>query len=374
MPSELLARCPAWLCGMPQQALAALQTDDAVLRLALYCVVGLTALTLLVMLQVLLLSEVAKRRARRRQQFNDLWRPYFALCSLADTLPEAAAPPARTQELWFLLQWNRTQMQLRGASQQRMNQALLALGMHRRALELLRGRVRARLIGLTCLRHLGDAQYWDAVQPLLHSRNTVVSLAAAQTLVAMNPDRAMQIILPAATRRLDWALPRLANLCLQAGEQAVTLPLMMVLNDLGSSGHRRLVALLVHCDSRHAAPWARARLDESASAEQLQVALRCLGELGDPRDRPRLQLALTHEQANVRLAALQALHKQAGRDDDVLFVPLLSDSSWWVRQAAADSLASMPGATPERLTRLLLQVRDRYGQDALRRALAETQR
>jgi HEAT repeat protein len=76
----------------------------------------------------------------------------------------------------------------------------------------------------------------------------------------------------------------------------------------------------------------------------------------------------------VRLAALQALHKQARREDSELFLPLLSDSSWWVRQAAADSLAAMPGATLEGLQHMLEQVRDRYGRDALRRAIAEVRR
>ena len=43
------------------------------LQLALYCAFGLGALTLLVLLQVLLLGELSRRRAVRRQQFNEQW-------------------------------------------------------------------------------------------------------------------------------------------------------------------------------------------------------------------------------------------------------------------------------------------------------------
>jgi len=136
----------------------------------------------------------------------------------------------------------------------------------------------------------------------------------------------------------------------------------------------RLIPLLVHGDPRHAAPWARARLEENAPPEQLQVALRCLCELGDPRDRARLIRALQHENADVRLAALQAVHKQARSDDSQVFMPLLGDSSWWVRQAAADNLATLPGVTAEQLQSLLAKVDDRYGRDALLRAIAETRR
>ncbi len=374
MLSEWLARCPRWLCETPANAWAQLWPEDRMLQLALYCALGLGTLTVLVLLQVLLLGEVSRRRTVRRQQFNEQWRPFFALCSLSDELPPSHAPLPRRRQLWFLLQWNRTQLQLRGAARERMNRALIALGMDRQALNLLRGRVRSKLIGLTCLRHLADPAHWQAVQPLLLSRNSIVALSAAQTLVAMDASKAMALILPAAVNRPDWALPRLISLCQQAGEQAVTTPLLIVLSSSEDPRRERLVPLLVQGDPRHAAPWARARLDEGASAEYLQVALRCLCELGDPRDRHRLLRALQHEQDSVRLAALQALHKQARREDSELFLPLLSDSSWWVRQAAADSLATLPGASTEALQQLLEQVHDRYGRDALRRAIAEVRR
>lgn len=374
MLSDWLAHCPPWLCEAPGRAWASLWPEDRMLQLALYCALGLGALTLLVLMQVLVLGEIFRRRAVRRQQFNEQWRPFFALCSLSDEMPPTHAPLPRRRQLWFLLQWNRTQLQLRGAARERMNRALIALGMDHHALSLLRGQVRGKLIGLTCLRHLADPVHWNAVQPLLLSRNSIVALAAAQTLVAMDAAKAMQLILPAAVDRPDWALPRLTSLCQQAGEQAVTTPLLIVLSSSEDPRRERLVPLLVQGDPRHAAPWARARLNEDASAEQLQVALRCLSELGDPRDRPRLLRALQHDQPDVRLAALQALHKQARGDDGEVFLPLLSDSSWWVRQAAADSLATMPGATLEGLQRLLDQVHDRYGKDALRRAMAEVRR
>lgn len=374
MLSELAISCPVWLCELPARTWLAIWPDDGTLQLALKCALGLGTLTLLVMIQVMLLGEIARRRAARRQVFNDQWRPFFALCSLGDELPQPLPALPRGRQLWFLLQWNRTQLQLRGAARERMNRALIALHMDRHALVLLGGRVRGKLIGLTCLRHLADIAHWDAVQPLLMNRNVVVSLAAAQTLIAMDATRAMQLILPAAVTRPDWALPRLASLCQQAGEQAVTMPLLIALAGSEDPRRERLIPLLVHGDPRHAAPWARARLEEDAAPEQLQVALRCLCELADPRDRGRLLRTVKHDNPDVRLAALQALHKQARNDDSDVFLPLLGDSSWWVRQAAADSLATLPGVTPERLQELLTKVQDRYGQDALRRAIAEVRR
>nr|WP_265661262.1 DUF5691 domain-containing protein [Stutzerimonas stutzeri] len=118
--------------------------------------------------------------------------------------------------------------------------------------------------------------------------------------------------------------------------------------------------------------WTRGRL--SSSCRWRCAASASLATHATARDRPRLLRALGHEQEGVRLAALLALHKQARRGDNELFLPLLADRSWWVRQAAADSLATLPGASPDALQQLLEQVHDRYGRDALRRAIAEVRR
>ncbi|WP_421683109.1 HEAT repeat domain-containing protein [Stutzerimonas urumqiensis] len=370
MPFDALA-CPDWLCRSPLPSLwQAWLPDDFILRAAVYTALALALITLLVMVQVLLLAEVSARRQRRRQRFNDAWRPYFALCSLSDDAPEHP-PLARGQRFWFVMQWNRTQLQLRGAARERMNRALQALGLEAYVLGLLQGRVRSRLVGLTCLRYLAEPRHWDAVQPLVTNRSAIVSLAAAQTLVAMDASRAMQLLLPLATTRRDWAMPRLSSLCQQAGTQAVTAPILTVLVGAEPSVRQRLVGLLSWAEPRHAAPWSRARLDDGGTGEELQAALECLCELGDPRDRERIVRALRHEDPGVRLKAIGAFRQQARATDAEVLLPLLADRSWWVRQATADALAALPGATPERLERLLDQVTDRYGQDALRRAIAE---
>jgi len=88
------------------------------------------------------------------------------------------------------------------------------------------------------------------VQSLLLSRNVIVALSAAQTLVAMDASKAMALILPAAVNRPDWALPRLISLCQQAGEQAVTTPLLIVLSSSEDPRRERLVPLLAQGDPR----------------------------------------------------------------------------------------------------------------------------
>ncbi|HEY4555025.1 MAG TPA: HEAT repeat domain-containing protein, partial [Lysobacter sp.] len=59
------------------------------------------------------------------------------------------------------------------------------------------------------------------------------------------------------------------------------------------------------------------------------------------------------------------------RPDDVpALLALLGDRSWWVRQQAADTLVALPRMALAQLEALLGEVGDRYGREALQRAIA----
>ncbi len=378
MPSELAA-----LQQLLYQAVQVLTTlpEDPVLRFAVYSAMALAALTLAVMLQVLVLvlTELASRRERRRQAFTAQWRPCLAAWSTAhgDALPWP--PRGKQQEIWFMLLWLRLRRQVRGPSQQRLNALFEGIGMSSRVVRLLRGRgVHRRLLSLSCLQYLADSRYWSEVSPLVDDSNSVVALSAAQTLVAMDSDRAMQRVIPLVQLRRDWALPRLEALCRQAGPASVSGPLLSQLVE-GEDPPLRLAPLLVWADPNRVAPWAIRLLAEGFSAQEgrevlLCVALSCLGKRRDPRDRVLLLRWLEASSPQVRLAAVQALRRQAGPDEVSFLLERLADASWWVRQAAADALVELPSMADADIETWQQAVTDRYGQDALRRAIAERRR
>lgn len=355
---------PGWL-ALPQ---------DPVLRGAFYLACALAAVTLVLMTQVLGLSQLARRREQQRRAFQQQWRPLLAAASLSEQPPDAVAPVSANQRLWLLLLWNRTQRQLRGTARERLNRFAAQLQLDARALELIRSRsVRRRLVGLTSLRYLGEPAHWEPVEPLIRSANPSVALAAAETLVAIAPARAMALLLPLVESRRDWALPRVANLCRRAGRSAVTASLLPLLRD-DSPDSSRLSVLLEWAEPTAVAPWARTSLDAGFPSARRIAATRVLGELAHPRDRPHLARLLDDPSPDVRLAGLQALRRQLAAGDADLVQSLLSDTSWWVRQEAADALVTLPGASRQQLEQLATQLGDRYGRDALARALAERQR
>jgi HEAT repeat protein len=356
---------------MPFEWLTLLPADP-VLRLASYTAFALGGLTLAIMLQVLMLSEIASRRQRSRHRFDVVWQPRLAMCSLGYESEEEYPALPRRHRAWFLLLWNRIQRQLRGTARLRMNRLFLQLGMDRYALGLLQGRaIQRRLVALASLGFLAEETHWSAVAPLLRSRNPTVSLAAAQTLVAIGPNRAMMLLIPQIPLRLDWASPRVAALCQQAGSAAVTAPLLEALESAGADARQRLVPLLDWAEPRQAAPWARRIIDQGGEPEAILAALHCLGELGDPRDRERILDALQATDAVIRQAAVEAFRQLAQREDDVWLLPLLADRSWWVRQSVADTLLSLPGIDEKIRQHWLSSTEDRYGRDALKRAMVE---
>ena len=349
---------------------------DALLRLALIAAAALGALSLLLMLQVLRVTQASARRERRRAEFQSRWRPLLAAEALGMGEATPAAPARDLERRWWFETWTQMQATMRGESHARLNRLLCALGLDRHAAALIARRdMRARLLALACFRELGDPGYWPLLEPLLQLRNPIVSLAAADALVTIDPARAMRQILPAAIRRSDWAPARLAWLCRRAGPASVTPPLTELLRQpLPEKKRARLLALLAHADPRAMAPWARERLGDGArpgTAAERAAALEVLSALRDPVDHGRLVAATRDAEPDVRLAAAKALRAQATAHDAGRFASLLSDRAWSVRQEAAGALATLPGMTGAALEEVLGEVLDRYGREALMRAMAE---
>lgn len=370
MPSEPLWTPLAWREGL--QWVTTLP-EDPVLRLAIYSALALGGLTLLVMAQVLVVSELAARRERQRAAFVAEWHPRLVAWTLDAADPRQHSPIHQGERLWLLLLWARLHRQLRGPARERLNALFISLDLTGSVLAMLGSRrAHRRLLALACLGYLGDERFWSDVSPLLGSRNPMVALAAARALVAMDARRAMARLVPLMAQRRDLALPRLQALCRQAGPAALTPPLLKGLEGATPAQRERLAALLACADPAQVAPWARRCLVEPGEREAtLGAALACLGELSDPRDHELMSRSLLSESSRVRFAAIRALRRQARREDETLLLPHLEDRDWWVRQAAADALVGLPGITRERLAGLHDACGDRYGRDALKRALAE---
>ena len=337
---------------------------------------ALVSASLLMMAQTFAYAQLRARTAARREAFDAFWRPRLVAASLDEEPEPLPAPQNELERIWLLLLWNRLQRHLRGSAHARLNQSLRELHMQRHALhQLQRGTLAEQLSALECLRHLADPGYWKDVEPLVHDRSAAKSLAAAETLVALDAARALKLLLPLALHRHDWAHARLSILCQHAGKGATTPPLLEMLQGFSatSPAARQRVLSMVPCgEAAQLADWARRALDEdSADLPERLAAIGTLAILRDPADHARITTALAHPDAGIRLAAAWALGQQARKEDTPALLSLLGDRDWAVRQAAADVIAGLPWLDASALATLPHQVQDRYGSEALVRAISE---
>lgn len=350
--------------------------SDALLRFTLYCavVVGMMALALL--LQVLLLSTLTRRRQRHRAQLEINWRPYLAGVALGDAITKAPAL-ANAHRFWFLVLWCRMQRNLRGSPRDRLNTLLVHLGLDRFALEATReASARKQLIGLTTLRYLGHFEHWRTVADKVSDKNPIIAMAAAETLVRLDPQQAMAVLMSVMLSRNDWSSVQVATLLRSAGTAALTAKLKLELEKLLAApdhqpafARRRLLKLLPLGDQAQLAPLIR-RLLGTGEAEAVSVALKCLGENSDPRDRTAFIDHLSHPESEVRGMAAEALGSVVEARDLEALLERVTDRDWWVRQQAARAIAKIPGQR-QRLDQLSEHIADPYGREALVYAFSE---
>lgn len=366
MTANCTATVRVWGCGMP---------SDALLRIALYSALAVAVLTLLLLVYALLITSFSQRRNRTQQQFEATWRPYLAGVAVGDEVLQVPSLPV-SQRNWFLLLWCRTQRSLRGSARPRLNAMFSYLELEPVAVTAIQtGSVREQLTGLTALGYLDNLAHWELVAGRIEAANPIIALAAAKTLVSLDSERALRLLMPLFLTRADWSMVQLKMLCRLAGPLAVTAPLLSELRHykqhpatMTPHAVSRMLRLMAFADQAQLASPARDLLI-SGDATAAYWALLCLGENADPRDRDRILAHLHHAAPEVRAMAAQALQATVNSDDLMVLLPLLEDQDWWVRQQAADAVVKIPGMNRQQLQTLMAEMTDPYGREALAYAL-----
>nr|WP_269836582.1 HEAT repeat domain-containing protein [Rheinheimera soli] len=89
---------------------------------------------------------------------------------------------------------------------------------------------------------------------------------------------------------------------------------------------------------------------------------------------PLLRQQVDNPQWEVRVQLAKALARLGDRSDAPLLLKMLSDSNWWVRYRAAQSLIAMPGVEDEQLQQWQQQLTDPFAIAILLQVKEEQQR
>jgi HEAT repeat protein len=323
---------------------------DLALRLALW-VSALSLLSaVLLLVQMLLLRVVALRRDAIEQQVTEQWRAVL-LQAAADGCVTQAPLLRSSHRAAFLVLWVRMQDSLRGSARDGLNRLAEHLDVPPVARRWVRwGGAAHRMLGLSVLGHLRQADDWPLIERWLNDPRSFVSLAAARALLQLDAQRAMPLVLDEYLSRIDWAVSRLATLLKEAGPQAAGPALAERLQNTKPQHQLRLLPLARMTEAPGAGSATEAVLNTASAPPVLAAALQ---QVYGPTSLPRVRKLAAHPEWLVRSYAALALGRIGGEAEHAVLKSLLSDEQWWVRYRAAQALLALQG--PESATALLFE-------------------
>lgn len=343
------------------------EAPEAIQTFALLVAAAAALLSAAMVLAIVAMRLVYIRRARREARFLERWRPL--LLESVDAVPAHLPTVKRPDWFAFLALWNHFQESLRGGGRHRLKAVAIRLRMDLAARRLLaEGSAAEVLMAVLTLGHLGDHDSWEQLEKFALSEHPTRSLAAARSLMLIDPARAAPVLVPAFTMRADWPLPRLLAILTEAGAAAITPALAAAIDDTAPEHLPRMLALLDRAESPAVVPRIQALIERGAEDE---ILIACLKSAHVPRNRSLLAGLTRHPSWQVRTQAARAFALAARPGDEKLLVALLSDRVWWVRRRAAEALAGLPFVSREDLLRSRASVSDRFGQNMLDQVIAE---
>jgi hypothetical protein len=341
--------------------------SDAYSGFAATVSVGALALAALLLVTITLLRTRRRWNAVRLAREEARWRQVLLLAMEA---PEADLPPIPRGLLPdFASYWNRIRASLKGDAAQ-----YLAIPLRRKGLELPliamlgSGSLRRGLIAATTLGYLQARNAWEPLSRLARHRSPELSSTAAQALLRIDPDAALDLLAADIVGRDDWSLARLGSLFRELGPDAITPGLVRIIATQPRRGVHRIVRLARFGHRSHMGVAVREWLRTSGDAQVLASALDYI-EGAD--DMVQVRGAARHGDFRVRLAAARALGRVGSRAELAVLLELLRDPKWWVRYHAARAITALHGLDPAEVEALQRQAADRFAADMLAHALAD---
>jgi HEAT repeat protein len=334
---------------------------------ALWMTIASIAASLLLLLYTLELRLRRRLLERRRANVIAHWRAV-----ISDAVTGAAVRKSqklrRNERQEFLRLWVYTRSMVDGAAAERLIALARTLGLP----ELVRkqasnAHVGVRLMAIQAQGYLRDPANFAELEAATDDANALVSVVAAEALVAIDADRAAARLIPKIPSRRDWPRTHVFKLLQRAGS-AIGEPLYRHIRAATDEDAAYLLqfAEIAEFDVRDAL--AVELLQSRDSPEVLAAALKVATGHAPV---PRIDELLAHPAWYVRMQAAKLLGRMGRTEDAGRLEKLLADKEWWVRYRAAKALVRLPGVTVVDLEQIRLSLHDHYARDILDQAIAE---
>lgn len=289
---------------------------------------------------------------QRNERFREVW--FRLLIKSMMTVPEELPPVRRSDAQAFLRLWNYLSESIRGDDRNGLNATMRLAGMDRVAAEMLGSyRLDDRLMAVVALGHLRERAVWDRLERFVVSRTPELSLAAARSLIRIDPQAALEILIPLVGVRTDWSFVKVSTMLNEAGPEQVVEALAHAVRGAPIDATVRFVRCLEAVGSPGVLPVVREILAREDCDNQVVVAcLRCCRRYATHQDLGMVRAYLVHPHHLIRLHAVLVLGRIGTEEDERLLIDRLADDEWWVRYRAAEVLAGLSFVSSDTLARL----------------------
>lgn len=340
---------------------------DAQVAVAFWVGICVTVMSLVLLVVVLGLRQLAQRRERNHLRAAAFWKQV-----LGDAM---RAAPARSPALpWrdmtgFLDAWNELHDAPGGADNPGMRQLAGQVGLAPKLERMLdRGNFHDRVMAIIAIGYLRSASSFERLARLVGDASPIISISAARAMMRVDASRAVQQVVPQIEARHDWVDGGIAQMLHEAGPDAIKAELGAAVLRANDDVAPRLVRFLAGVSQEAANPVIGRILAEPHDEHLVST---CLQVMADPADLDKVRPLLTHARWHVRMHAAAAIGRLGSVDDAAALEPLLADPQWWVRYRTAQALEHLFRGDGARLERVRDAQDDRYARDILTQVMAE---
>lgn len=344
-----------------------LHSSDPRLVFAYWLGVSVVVAALVMLGLILLMRQWAERNARNHERAATFWRQILAQAP-HDMSARVPALPRRDMT-GFIDAWNDLHGALDGADNAGMRHVAEQVGLERKLYVAAdHGGFHNRVMSIIAMGYLRSNAHFEKLTRLLRDGSPIVSLSAARAMMQIDPEHAVQLVVPQIVARHDWIQGGVAEILGKGDPASVSRELGNLTLQANDDVAPRLVRFLAGVSPGAATPVIRKVL---ASPHDEHLVSTCLQVMTEPLDLAFVHPLLANSRWHVRMHAATAVGRLGTGADVQGLMPLLADAEWWVRYRAAQAVRRLAAGDQGGLARIRAVQVDRYACDILDQVMAE---
>ncbi len=305
------------------------------------------------------------------ERFRHKWRDLIVKSFTSKRIPRFP-PIAKRDTYRFLRFWNYYQWLLKGPEIETLNQIAVITGIDQRAKTFLNHwSIRNRLIAIETCGHLRDRSAWSRLAALTRSKNTILSAAAARTMVQIDSEAAIPYVVPMVMAHARRSPDLLVGILGQSNSEKILPSLVQTAIEAPIEISVRIARILEAIGLNLTVPFLLQMVNEKKDDELILICIRVIGKFGDSGYLDFVRSHADHKDWSVRVQVAATLGKLGTEDDLPKLKQLLCDKFWWVRYRAGQALAQASFCGIAKLLEIQKLMSDQFAFDMINHVIAE---